>query len=227
MFIDPLYLVIILPAIIFGLAASLAFRYWANKYTNTPNSKNLTGYDTIQKLSNKYKIPITLARTDNDFGDHFNPRNNELTLSTQVADKPTIASIAIAAHEYGHVRQSVEQKYLMNLRKILVPFVNIGTNVGYILIIIGLLLVWAELAWLGIVFFSASTIFALFTVPIEIDASTKAVNMIRTEGLLDDSEIGAAKKVLFGASLTYIAALFSSLANLLYFVIRVDNIRRN
>ncbi|MBD3280223.1 hypothetical protein GF389_01730 [Candidatus Dojkabacteria bacterium] len=227
MFFDPLYLIMMAPVLLFAMLASLTFKLWSNQYIKTPNSRNITGLDTVQILTDRYQNPITIGQTPNDFGDNFDPRNDELTLSRIVANRPSIASVAITAHEYGHVRQKFEKNPLMVFRRLLVPAVNIGTNVGYILIIIGILLTATNLAWLGLILFSLSTVFAFLTLPIEIDASSKALSMIRELNLLSENEIPAAKKVLFGASLTYFAALFSSLANLLYFAIRIQGSSRD
>ena len=227
MIFDPLYLLILAPVLLFSFMASILFKIWSSKYIQVPNSRNITGLDAVQILTEKYKNPISIGQTPNDFGDNFNPRTDELTLSRVVANRPSIASIAIVAHEYGHVRQKFEKNPLILLRSLIVPTVNVGTNLGYILIIIGLLLSATNLAWVGLVLFSLSTVFAFLTLPIEIDASTKGLGMIRELNLLSREEIPAAKKVLFGASLTYFAALFSSLANLLYFAIRIQGSSRD
>ncbi|MBN1331282.1 zinc metallopeptidase [Candidatus Dojkabacteria bacterium] len=227
MYFDPLYLLILAPVLLFSFFVSILFKFWSNRYIQTPNSRNITGLDAVQIMTNQYQNPISINQTPGDFSDNFNPRNDILTLSRVVANRPSIASVAIAAHEYGHVRQKFEKNPLMLLRSLVVPVVNIGTNLGYILIIIGLLLALTNLAWMGFILFSLSTLFALLTLPIEIDASTKALGMIKNLNLLSDQEIPAAKRILFGASLTYFAALFSSLANLLYFAIRIQGSSRD
>lgn len=220
-YIDPLYILFSLPAIILSVLASILLRYWNNKYINTPASTNLTGLEAVQKAAPSYNLNINLTRTEGYLSDHYNPSNDTLALSRDVAQKPSIASIAIATHELGHAQQDQTKNLLIGLRAFIVPVVNIGTTVGYGLIIMGIVLTLTNLAWIGVILFSFSTFFSLLTLPIEIDASRRALNMIREQHLLDNTEIGGAKKVLAAASLTYVAAAVASLANLAYFIFQV------
>ncbi|KKQ36262.1 MAG: hypothetical protein US52_C0003G0003 [candidate division WS6 bacterium GW2011_GWA2_37_6] len=221
---DPQYLFFMLPALLVSLLASILLRIWTNEYLSRPNSTNLNGYDVMQKITTSSNLRIGFSISPGDLTDHYDPSKKLLVLSNSVAQRPTIGSVAIAAHELGHAKQHQDKSILLGLRGVIVPVVNIGTNLGYVLIIIGLVLSFSELAWLGVVFFSFSTLFSFLTLPIEIDASAKAIKMIRKNSLLSNSEIGGAKKVLIAASLTYIAGTISSLANLAYFVFRVRGI---
>lgn len=221
---DPLYLILMLPALLISLIAQILLSLWSKKYLAVPNTTNLTGYDTAHIVAQRYNLSISLGQTPKDLDDHYDPSKNELVLSGAVAQKPTIGAVAITAHELGHAMQDQSNNILLKLRTIIVPMVNIGTNLGYILIVIGLLIAVSQLAWIGVAFFSASVLFSFLTLPIEIDASSRAIKVIKEQGLLGRTEIGNAKKVLAAASLTYTAAAVSSLANLVYFALRVRGI---
>lgn len=218
---DPLYIICAMPALLLGILASLLMKYWSSKYQSIPNSKNLTGYDAMQKIVTFYSIEIDLKQTSKHLGDHYNPRTKTLALSREVIGRPTIASIAIVAHELGHAKQHQDSNVLMSLRTLIVPAINIGTNLGLILIFIGFFLALTSLAWVGLIFFSGTVIFSLLTLPIEIDASSKGLRMIRKLELLDKSEIGGAKNVLTAAALTYVAAAIGSISTFIYFFLRV------
>ena len=224
LYFDPLYLIFILPSLFISLMASILLRIWTNEYLSKPNTTNLTGYDAVHKIATEYGFNISLAQSHEKLSDHYDPSNGNLTLSQEVAHRPTVGSIAIAAHEMGHVMQHQKGSMFMSIRRILVPITNIGTNIGYIFIVLGIILAFANLAWLGIILFSLSTLFSLLTLPIEIDASKKALEFINKQGLLSKFEIGGAKKVLIAASLTYVAGTISSLSNLIYFIFRVQGI---
>jgi len=221
LYFDPIYFLFIAPAVALSIIASLLLKLWTNKYSEVPNIRGVTGFDTVQKVVQKYNLEIKLEQTRTTLGDSYNPREKLLSLSPEVAQRPTIAAVAITAHELGHAIQDQRRGILLRIRTLIVPIVNIGTTLGYFLILIGLIIAFTQMAWFGVILFSFSTLFSFLTLPIEIDASTKALNIIREFGLLNESEISGAKKVLVAASLTYIAAAVSSLLNLSYFVFRI------
>lgn len=223
------YILFILPALGLSFIASLLVKYYSSKYLNIVTSKNISGLDTVKLIAQNENLNISLSTINNHLGDNYNPTNRVLTLSNEIANTPTIGSVAIAAHESGHALQHKQGSLLFKARGLIVPVVNIGTNIGYFIIMIALLISSINLGWIGVIFFSASTFFSLLTLPIEIDASKKALNFIRTQDLLDTTEIGGAKKVLIAASLTYFAGLISSFSTLLYFILKIDglNSRRN
>jgi Zn-dependent membrane protease YugP len=227
MFFDPVYIIFLLPALLLSLFASILVKLWTNAGLSKPNSTNINGFDVVQKVVTKYNLNISLSRTPDTLSDHYDPSNNNLVLSREIETRPTIASVAIAAHELGHARQDHNKSLLLKTRSLVVPMVNIGTNLGYIFIVIGLLISLSSLAWVGILFFSFSVLFSLLTLPIEIDASNKALQMIRELELLDKSEITGAKKVLSAAALTYVAATINSILNLAYFVFRAKGIKED
>ena len=149
--------------------------------------------------------------------DNYNPRKKELSLSSGIFQGTSVASLAIAAHELGHAQQDQEGYLALRFRTLLVPAVNIGSTLGWILIMVGLVLNLINIAWLGVFAFSGGTIFALATLPVELNASARARALLQNSGLLLSSEeIGGVNSVLNAAALTYVAALFTSVMQLLY-----------
>ncbi len=154
--------------------------------------------------------------------DHYDPRDKTLKLSPGVANSASVAAVAVAAHELGHALQDSEGYFPLKLRSAFVPVVNIGSNLGWILIIIGLLLNFTQLAWLGVLAFSAGAIFALFTLPVEFNASARAKRLLVQSGIIrGDDEQSGVNNVLNAAALTYVAGLVTAVLQLLYYVMLV------
>ncbi len=221
MYFDPLYILFSLPAFLVGLIATFAINSTYKKYSSTLNSRGLSGIDVISYLSKKHGYNIGFEEGLADLDNHYNPANSTILLSRTVARTPSISSVAIATHEFGHVMQHKEGSFSIKLRSILLPALGFTTNIGYILIIIGLIIGVSGLAWVGIILFSGATIFSFLTLPVELEASTKALRIIKQEHFLDPVELDDAKKVLTAAAFTYVAATLQSLSTLLYFVFRV------
>jgi Zn-dependent membrane protease YugP len=224
--IDLFYILLSIPALLIAVLAQILIRYFYSKYSQVPNSKGINGIQAAELISRKYGFDFRLSVSMFTLSDHYNPFSSILTLSEQVARLPTIASIGIVAHELGHVQQHQSGGILLRIRNMLIPVVNIGTTLGYLLFVLGIALQFFSLLVLGIILFSLSTLFTLITLPIEIDASNKAMNFINELQLLTPNEIDGAKKVLFAAVLTYIAAAFQSLTSLFYYILRILGMRR-
>jgi Zn-dependent membrane protease YugP len=224
--IDPLYVLLAFPAFIVAFCAQLLVHYFYSKYSKIPNSANVSGADVVEMIARGKALNIRFNISLAELSDHYNPLRSELTLSERVARAPSIASIGIAAHEMGHVVQHKHGALLMGIRTLMVPIVNIGSTLGYILFIIGLSLQVLGVTVLGIILFSSATVFTIITLPIEIDASVKALKMIKELNILTLEELGGVKKVLFAAALTYVAAVAQSLSSLLYFILRAFGARR-
>jgi hypothetical protein len=220
---DPIYILFIAPGLIMGLIASVLLKIWNNEYSKKQNVNHISGTDLVSRICQKNNINLQLQLTNETLGDNFNPSEMTLTLSKDVAYGTTIGAVAVAAHELGHVIQHKNKSPLIILRGIILPAVNIGTNLGYFLIVIGFVISFLKLSEIGLVLFSISTVFTLITLPIEIDASAKALNILKKEQILFDDEMGGAKKVLTAAALTYVAALFQSIGQILYFFFRIKN----
>jgi len=192
------------------------------------NRAGLTGVQVAQRLSERLGMyDLKLKGVQGQLTDHYDPRNNVLSLSRDIAQSPTVASMAITAHELGHAQQDKENYLPMKIRSAMVPAVNIGTSLGWILILIGLLLNLGNLAWMGVFAFSAGAIFSIATLPVELNASKRAKNMLAQSGIIQsEEERKGVSQVLNAAALTYVAAIASSVMQLLYFASLVGGGRR-
>lgn len=180
----------------------------------------MTGYQAAQRLitsAGLYGIQIEGIR--GNLTDHYDPRRKILRLSQGVAETSSVASLAITAHELGHAIQDSENYFLLRLRSALVPMVNIGSYLSWILIVLGLLLRFTELSWLGVIAFAGGAVFALATIPVELNASRRARLLLHQTGLIvGPDEQGGVNSVLNAAALTYVAALVTAIFQLLYYV---------
>ena len=168
---------------------------------------------------------VQVQGTAGQLTDHYDPRNKTLYLSPGVADSPSVASVAIAAHELGHAMQDAEDYFPMKIRSGLVPVVSIGSNLGWILIIIGLMLRSTNLAWIGVIVFSGGALFALATLPVEFNASARAKELLYSTGIIQtDEERRGVNQVLNAAALTYVAGLVTAVMQLLYYVFLIGGL---
>ena len=162
---------------------------------------------------------VQVQGTGGQLTDHYDPRDKTLYLSPGVANSPSVASVAVAAHELGHAMQDAEEYFPMKIRSMLVPAVNIGSNLGWILIIIGLMLRITGIAWLGVLVFSGGALFALATLPVELNASARAKELLYSTGIIQsEEERRGVNQVLNAAALTYVAGLVTAVMQLLYYV---------
>jgi hypothetical protein len=200
-----------------------------SKWSKVRNYHNLTGTDTAEQLISRLEMnDIRLTRTRGTLSDHYDPRNHTLALSQGVADQPSVAAMAIAAHELGHAQQERDGYGPLRLRSALVPLVNIGSTFGWIMLLIGLILQVSGLAQLGVILFSAGAIFSLVTLPVELNASKRAKQMLAENGLVvNEEEKKGVASVLNAAALTYVAGLATSLLQLFYFASLAGFGRRN
>jgi Zn-dependent membrane protease YugP len=223
------YYIYMLPAILLMMLAQFYVNSAYRKWSRIRNHRNITGKEAVERLIRIGRLDsINLEIVGGKLTDHYDPRRNTLRLSSGVAQSPSIASLAIAAHELGHVQQDQQEYFPLRFRAALVPMVNIGSTLGWIMIIAGLIFNFANLSWLGILFFSGSTVFALATLPVEFNASRRAKAMLSDSGLITSpEEQRGVNAVLNAAALTYVAAVFQSVMQLLYFVNLVGGRRRS
>ena len=222
MIFDPIYLLFIAPGALLSLVATILLKYWNSKYSKMANTTGYTGAQAADIIAQKYGYGIGLQQIGGTLSDHYDPRGKIVSLSSDISNRNSIAAVAIAAHEMGHVQQDFTKNPLLAFRGVLVPAVNIGSQLGIILIIAGLVLAFAGLAWVGLILFSLTFLFSFLTLPVEIDASRRALKMIKEMNLLTASEIDGARKVLAAAALTYIAAMLTSLGNVLYYALLIS-----
>lgn len=219
-FFDPMYLCFMIPAIALMGFASWYVRHAYNKWSKVRATSGLTGHQAAQRListGNLYGVQV--QGTAGQLSDHYDPRNKTLFLSEGVAHSPSVAAVAISAHELGHALQDAEDYFPMRVRSMLVPAVNIGSNLGWILIMIGLVLQQINIAWIGVAVFSAGALFALATLPVEFNASARAKELLYQTGIIQtEEERRGVNQVLNAAALTYVAGLITAVMQLLYYV---------
>ncbi|MCL2532478.1 MAG: zinc metallopeptidase [Oscillospiraceae bacterium] len=218
------FMLIMIPALIFSLIAQGMVKSTYRKQSQIPNSRGITGLQAAQRMLAHYNIhDVRIEMGQGKLSDHYDPRTKTIRLSPSVYNNPSVASVCIAAHEAGHAAQHANVYVPLKLRNVIFPLVRIGSGAAPFLVIIGL---WFDYAnqfgdWiitLGLGLFALVSIFYLVTLPIEFNASRRALRFIQTEDLLHGSEFAGAKKVLSAAALTYVAALVTSLLNLLRFM---------
>jgi Zn-dependent membrane protease YugP len=215
---DPTYWAFALPALLLGLIAQAMVRSAYQKYLRVPNAAGVTGVEAAQRMMRTAGIYLKIEGAPGELSDHYDPRANVLRLSRGVTTRASVASVAIVAHEVGHAQQDAQRYLPMRLRSGLVPVVNFTSWLGPILFFIGLMLDLYNLAWLGVLTFGAAAVFALVTLPVEIDASRRGLRLLERSGILvERTEQQGARKVLNAAALTYVAALAQSVSTLLYY----------
>lgn len=222
------YYIFMAPALILMLVAQWYVNSAYRKWSRVQNSRRLTGEEAVQRLIRAAGLyDVQVEGVAGNLTDHYDPRKKILRLSQSVAQNPSVASLAIAAHELGHAEQDHEDYLPLRLRAALVPMVNIGSTLGWIMILAGLFFQFTQLAWLGVAFFSGGAIFALATLPVELNASARARRMLSDAGLITDpQEERGVRNVLNAAALTYVAALVQAVMQLLYFVSLLSGGRR-
>jgi uncharacterized protein len=219
-YLDPTYMCFMIPGFLLVMLAqwrvNAAYSHWGS----IRNNANQSGIDTARRLLLRAGLGGTqVAGTSGKLTDHYDPRDNTLYLSQEVANNPSVASMAVAAHEIGHAQQQAEGYFPLQFRSALVPAANIGSSLGWILILAGLFLQLIQIAWVGVAFFAVGAVFALATLPVEFNASARARVLLAESGMLttEDDQRGT-NEVLNAAALTYVAALASAVLQVLYYV---------
>jgi len=228
MYFDPMYFLFIAPAFVFSLWASWRTKANFKKYSRVPVSSGMSGAEAAARLLEGAGIrDVKITRSRGMLSDHYNPVNKTLALSDGVYDSRSVAAVGIAAHESGHAIQHAKHYGPLKLRSMLVPTAGIGSNLGYIIMMIGLFLTMYShspagkgVVMIGAVLFSAVLVFQLVTLPVEFDASNRAKALVVQQGIVGTNERRGMDKVLNAAAMTYVAAVASSLATLLYFLVR-------
>ncbi len=240
-FFDPMYLIFMIPAFILMGITSWYVKHAYNKWSQVRTNSGLTGAQAAEQLISRSVYSgvegsaelrnVRVLGIGGDLTDHYNPQDKSLYLSPGVANSPSVASVAIAAHELGHALQDAEGYIPLRFRSMLVPAVNIGSNLGWVLIMVGLFLrstnLGTSIAWLGILFFAGGAVFALATLPVEFNASARAKELLAQSGIIrTDEEMRGVNQVLNAAALTYVAGLITAVLQLLYYVFLVGGGRR-
>jgi Zn-dependent membrane protease YugP len=227
-FFSPTYLMYMLPAFILMALTSWYVNAAYKKWSRVQAQSRLTGAQAAQRLISAGGIyDVQIQGVAGNLSDHYDPRDKTLYLSQGVANVPSVASVAIAAHELGHAIQDTEDYFPLRFRAALVPVVNIGSNLGWILIMVGLFLRWVDIAWLGVLVFAGGAVFALATLPVEFNASARARQLLTQTGIIQtEEEMRGVNHVLNAAALTYVAGLVTAILQLLYYVTLVGGLGR-
>lgn len=223
--IDPLYLYLVLPAILLSMFASIKVKTTFSKYSKERSL--YTGAEAARRVLEANGVyNVKIERVSGHLTDHFDPKTNVIRLSSSVYDSASIAAVGVAAHEAGHAVQYAQSYAPIKVRSAIFPVCNIGSTLSLPLILIGLLFNFPILMTLGVAFFGITLLFQLVTLPVEFNASARAMTAIRENGiLLDDIQISGARKVLTAAAMTYITSFLVSLTQFLRLLI-LTNRRR-
>ncbi len=224
---NPTYYLFALPALLLGLYAQYKVRRAYQKQQRVRNMNNLSGYEAAQRLLTMNGLGnVSVHEAAGELSDHYDPRNKTLHLSAGVARSPSVAALGIVAHEVGHAMQDQEDYAPLKLRSGMVPIVQIGSWLGPIIFIGGMLLPIPNLSLIGLLLFSGTLVFALVTLPVEFNASRRAVEMLSRGGLIGVADEQGVREVLSAAALTYVAAAAQALSTILYYLFILSGSRR-
>jgi len=214
------YMMYMLPAIILMMAVQMYVRSAYSKWSRVPARSRFTGAEAAQRLIQSAGLyNVRVEGIQGELTDHYDPRTKVLRLSSGVYGQSSVAALAITAHELGHAMQDKEEYFPLRLRAALVPAVNIGSYLGWILLLIGVFLQITGIAWLGVLVFSIGVLFALATLPVELNASARARQLLSQSGLIQsEDEMKGVSNVLNAAALTYVAALITAILQMVYWV---------
>lgn len=222
MYWDPTYILVIIGAIISAIASWNVNRTF-KKFEKTANARGMTAETCAEAILHRADIyDVRIEHISGKLTDHYSPNEKVLRLSGSVYGKSSIAAIGVAAHECGHAIQHKEEYFPLKLRALSVPVANIGSKLSWPVILIGLLLGYMGLARIGVFLFTFVVLFQLITLPVEFDASHRALKILQENDILVGEEMTGATKVLSAAALTYVAALFSTILQLLRLILLVQ-----
>lgn len=224
-FMDYWYLILVLPAVLISLWAQVKVKSTFAKYSERRVAGGMTGEEVSRYIQQANGISTAMTQVAGSMTDHYDPRNNTIALSETVYGHSTVAAVGVAAHETGHAIQHAEGYGPVKLRTALVPVTNFASSLSPILILLGILFSIPSLAYGGIVLFSTAVLFQLVTLPVEFNASRRAVVALEQSGRFTEDEMQGVRRVLTAAALTYVAALLVSLMSLLRLILIVSGNR--
>jgi len=218
---DPLYMAFLIPALLLSVGAQMWVKSSFARYGQVPNRRGLSGAEAARRILSAAGLGEVRVETSQGFlSDHYDPRTKVLRLSPDVYSKASIAAVGVAAHEAGHALQDARGYAPLKLRSGLVPVAQIGSQLAFPLLILGFFIGAMGLVKLGVILFAGAVLFQLVTLPVEFNASRRALAALEGVGVLSGDEIPAARTVLSAAALTYVAAAVAAVAQLLYFLLR-------
>ncbi|MBI5442128.1 MAG: zinc metallopeptidase [Deltaproteobacteria bacterium] len=221
MFFDPLYLVLIAPALLLSIGAQIWVKSAFGRYGGIGNRRNLTGAEAARQILRTGGLSdVSIEVTEGFLGDHYDPRERVLRLSPDVYSRASLAAVGVAAHEAGHALQDARGYAPMRVRAALVPAAQIGSNLAFPLLIIGMMIQALALVKFGVLLFTAAVLFQVVTLPVEFNASRRALAALEGAGILYSDEMPGARRVLSAAAMTYVAAAVAAVMQLIYFLVR-------
>lgn len=219
MFLDPLWLLVILVSTVIGFATQGYINSTFRKWGSVPAGTGLSGAEVARRILDVNGLQsVPIQTVGGSLTDHYDPRSRTLALSTPVYGQASVAAAGVAAHEAGHAIQHAQNYVWGNIRTAIVPVVNIGSQFAFPAIFLGILLRTSGLIWLGVLFYAGAVLFQLVTLPVEFDASRRAMASLAQSGALTSEQLSGARQVLSAAALTYVGAALISVIQLLYFI---------
>lgn len=222
------YFLVMIISVVVGLFTQGYIKRTYAKWSNVGIERGITGAEAARLILERNNLlasgpaasdgQVVVQRIPGELSDHYDPRSHVVSLSQAVYDQPSVASVAVAAHEVGHAIQHSHRYVWGEIRTRLVPIVNFGSSAAGILILMGLVINLSGLFWAGIIAYSLAVLFQLVTLPVELNASNRALVQLREAGIVSDAEAGGAKQVLTAAAFTYLGAALISLLYLLYYI---------
>lgn len=217
-----------IPGILLASYAQMKVTHNYHKYSMVQTANRITGEEAARRILSKNNLShIAVQRVGGELSDHYDPSGKVIRLSDNVYSSTSLAAVAIAAHECGHAIQDAEEYQPMRMRSKIAPVASAATQISWIILFAGILLNWFNLSMAGAVAFGFVVIFQLVTLPVEVNASARALNILQAENILQPAEIGGARKVLSAAALTYVAALVSAIVSMVRLIIMALMYRRN
>jgi Zn-dependent membrane protease YugP len=225
-FFDPLYLILMAPALLFSLWASWRTKSAFNKYQRVRSARGVTGAQAAAEMLRSAGIgDVKIVPTEGFLSDHYNPQSKTLALSPDVYGSPSIAAVGVACHEAGHAIQHAQHYGPLHLRSALVPTASFGSSLSYFVILGGFLFQSQKLVLFGAALFGLVLLFQIVTLPVEFDASARAKQLALANGIVLPQEREGMDRVLNAAAMTYVAAVVSTLLTILYYLIRASGMR--
>lgn len=219
--IDIYYIILVLPALAFSMWAQAKVSSTFNRYSRERTYSGMTGYEAARRiLAANGLYHVNVERVSGNLTDHYDPKSNVIRLSDSVFGSNSVAAVGVAAHEAGHAVQYAQNYAPIKLRAAIIPITNIGSTLSMPLVLLGFIMGLQPLVNFGILLFATVALFQLVTLPVEFNASRRAVNALEMGGTMAEDEIRGVKKVLSAAAMTYVAALAVSIANLLRLILR-------
>ncbi len=224
---DPWYFLLVVPCIIISLVAQSKVKSAYRKYSAVSNMRGITGAQAAQNILDYYGIyDVQIKLIGGTLSDNYNPKTKIISLSSDVYNGSSVAAVGVACHEAGHAAQHAQAYAPIKVREAIIPMCKIGSTISVPLIMLGYILGFGILVYAGIFLYAGLFIFQLVTLPVEFNASSRALKVIDETNMLAGEELAGAKKVLSAAAMTYVAAMLTSLANLLRILIRFSGRRR-